>query len=678
MAKNIGKPIEAVMKEINKRFGAGSIRVLTKEELLPIPRISTGSLLFDMEMGGGYPMGRIIELFGSESCLDEDTYISYEIRKKSSGKRVNNKGGTIKRLYERFKDKLSNLDNRGQPAKRENLDFFIKSVNNEEFIISNKVVDVIKTGLKPCFLLETADGQSLISTKDHKYMTPTGFKRLEDLAIGEEVIIHNNTPNKGKKKIEYRPAKCIKYHSKGGIKIVHDSKTGNDYLYHRVQVSRLHYEAFMNQFTYKEYIHILNTESKAIIDTLKTLPDDVHVHHIDEDFTNNSISNLHLIDASAHGKLHMRDRLKNLSYITGVSKIVSITDVGKRETYDIKCQSPYNNYVANKIVVHNSGKTWTALVGATEAIKEGFKIVWIDLEGTLDPTLYKLFGVFTEENFIYCRPASGEEAFNIARELLRSDTLCYIVIDSIPSAILNSDITGDMGDKQVAGNASLVTKAWRNFLQVSNEKAERLNDRASIIIGINQERDAIGVTYGSKDTTPGGRGRKHWASVRIKVRRSGWIEEGAERNKIRIGQEVTVRTEKNKTFPPYRVAFFNIFFPPRSPLIDQLPELIIIGEKRGLIERGGSWFTYREYKFQGINKFIDALRQDKALVEQLAKEVYESCGWHDRFERKYPPKKVKATTEPTETLPVEVIKAKADIKKSPATKTKKVSNKKGK
>jgi|GEM_PF-5166099 len=359
-----GKILKAFKKSVNNKLGR-TIGLAANMKPHDMDRLLTGSLNFDVALGGGVPVGRLTIFRGAESCISGDSFLRYDVVS-MDGEVVNKKGGTIRRLYERFSGELVDAsDMRGKVALRGDVDFYVKSVNHDGCIVRNKVLDVVRTGVKMCYRVEVSTGEFLISTMDHKYMTPDGFSPLGELKVGSKVFVHNNTRKVGRKKATTRNGVCVKYHPIAPVKIVHCSKMGKDYPYRRIQKSRMVYEAFLNGMSFEKYRDFLNTKSKTEIDGLVVLPDHIHVHHEDEDFNNNGIDNLRLIDPSEHGALHIVDRLANLSFVVAESEITKIERVGEFETYDLKCAYPYNNYVANGLVVHNSGKTTQALrVGA--------------------------------------------------------------------------------------------------------------------------------------------------------------------------------------------------------------------------------------------------------------------------------------------------------------------------
>jgi len=351
-----------IVNEINKKKKTTKITTLDLAKSFRLKRFFSGSFGTDYITGGGFAYRRIQLLFGAKSCIDGDSFLWYEIWK--NNKRANSKGGTIRNLYKRFTD----VTKTGRkPMSNDLATYYVKSVDDEGYVVRNEILNVVKTGKKKCFEVSVSSGEQLTSTMEHKYLTPSGYKELKDLKVGDIVYVNRNNRVKGRKKHTSRPAICVKYHPYFPVKIVKDKYKGveKDYPYYRGQQSRIVYEACLNDMTYDQYVSILNTASKEEINKLKFLPVDIHVHHKDENFLNNDISNLELIDPSEHGKLHMLDRLKNLMIIVDEATILSIEPVGERETFDIQCAYPYNNYIANGIVVHNSGKN--ALLNQTTA-----------------------------------------------------------------------------------------------------------------------------------------------------------------------------------------------------------------------------------------------------------------------------------------------------------------------
>jgi recombination protein RecA len=469
-------------ESVNKSLGKNTVMSLSDKPSNDVEVISTGSLGLDIALGvGGLPKGRIIEIYGPESCLDKDSFIPYEIWDKDCVKRVNHKGGSIKRLYERFHNVDVGEAKQGRHLQKKDIKIFVKSVNHENCIVRNEVLDVVRTGRKECYKISTSHGD-IIATADHKFMTPQGFIKLSDLRFGDYVYIHNNTRNRGRKKYAGRPEIYVKYHPKLPVKLV------DKYVYHRGQMSRLTYEAYLNKCSLKEYIKKLNNLSKEEIQNLIFLPDNMHVHHIDENFANNDISNLQLISPSDHGKLHAKDRIANLSYTAVPVTITDIQRIGIRETYDIKCAFPYNNYIADGYVVHNCGKTTLAIHVIVEAQKSGGICAIIDAEHAFDSIYAESLGVDLDRLFIN-QPDFGEQGLEVADKLIGSGAYDVVVIDSVAALVPKAELEGEMGDSKMGLHARLMSQACRKLTSV-------ISKTNTICIFINQLRDKIGVMYG--------------------------------------------------------------------------------------------------------------------------------------------------------------------------------------
>ncbi|MFM6976087.1 MAG: DnaB-like helicase C-terminal domain-containing protein [Sphingobacteriaceae bacterium] len=297
----------------------------------------------------------VYSLLGSPGCLDENTFVPFEVRKKS-GKRQSNKGGTIKRLYERFHGGDIPYIGGERRAKTMNSDYFITSMRDDGYFIKNKIVDVLYSGKKECFKLKTTKGLVIDATADHLFFTTDKYVRLGDLRVGDSVSVHLNTQKIGegrKKQNRYKDI-SVKFHPKSSP---HYTTCNNiTYTYYRIRKNRAVYEAYLNNMSFDDYINVLNTKDPDYIkQNLILIPEGYDIHHLNEIHTDDRIENLIAIDSREHSKHHVRP--ENLMFHSTLDTIVSIESVGIRETYDIKCQTPYHNFVANKFVVHNSGKT---------------------------------------------------------------------------------------------------------------------------------------------------------------------------------------------------------------------------------------------------------------------------------------------------------------------------------
>lgn len=595
--------------QIDKKYGKGTMQHLNDEVVIdPDNAIQTGSIALDTALGiGGYPKGRIIEIYGQESCLDKDTYISYELFEKGSDKSKNHKGGSIQKLYERFHNNFETGVKQGRHLRHTNVDFYVKSINDEHRVIRNKVLDVVKCGVKECFEVEESNGNMITCTEDHKFMTVDGFKSLKDIKLlDDDIYIHNNTKYSNRRKYSNRPEKLVKFHPHLPTKKV------DKYIYHRGSLTTFIYEAFLNNMQLDEYINILNTKTVDEISKLLFVAKGMHIHHKDENFKNNSIDNLDVLDPKTHGYIHAKDRHNNLRFTAVSSKIISINCIGQRETYDIKCMYPYNNYIANKFVVHNSGKTTLCLQAVANAQASGQKCVYIDAEHALDIKYAKDIGCQIDKLTI-CQPDNGEQALEIVKMCAGSNQVGLIIVDSVAALVPQAELEGEIKDSNVAGQARMMSKAMRMITGT-------LNKTGCTVIFINQIRMKIGIMFGSPKTTTGGNALKFYASQRLEIIRTG---NEKEQDKI-VGNKTLVKVVKNKVAPPFKTAEFIIRF---GKGVDKIDELIDLAVEDGVIEKAGAWYKYEGKPIaQGKIAAKAWLKENEEIKEKINKEIFELRG----------------------------------------------------
>lgn len=603
-----------LLKKLNKDHGKGTIGVYSDMPRLDIETISSGSFGLDAALGvGGWARGRIVEIYGSEACLSADTVLSYEIRK-PDGTKVNSKGGTISHLYERFHRLPFTGDGRGKnravPADHE---FFLASVNEEDRIFGNKIIDVVDTGTKDCFRVTTASGETIEATEDHKFYTGTDFVELKELKVGDPVFVHNNTPfttdfiqsSRVSRKDVY-----VKDHPVAGEKLVKDKKTGKEYLYKRLAKSRAVMEAHINGLSYEEYIGRLNDAS---LDGLIFLKREQHVHHINENCMDNSLSNLVIIDSSEHSRQHALERHNNLRFIAVEDSIVSIENVGPKATFDLKMNSPYNNFVADKFVVHNSGKTTLTLHAIAEAQKTGGMAAFIDAEHALDPDYAQNLGV-NMDDLVLTQPDSGEQALDLAEELVSSNVFDIVVIDSVAALTPQAEIDGEMGDHNVGGQARLMSKALRKL-------AGPVHRSKTTLVFINQTRQKIGVMFGNPTITSGGRALPFYASQRVEISRIGNIKKGEEVPGCRTRCKVV----KNKVAPPFRKCEFDIVF---GKGINKTGEILDAATSLDLVDKSGAWYSYNGDKIgQGRDSALDWFVSNPVAFGEIETQVRAHYGF---------------------------------------------------
>lgn len=258
----------------------------------------------------------------------------------------------------------------------------------------------------------------------------------------------------------------------------------------------------------------------------------------------------------------------------------------------------------------SSGKTTLAIHAIAEVQKQGGVAAFIDAEHAFDQFYAKSLGVDTD-NLLISQPDNGEQALEIADNLIRSGAIDLIVIDSVAALTPKAEIEGEMGDSQMGLQARLMSKALRK-LTGSIHKAN------CCTIFINQLREKIGVMFGNPETTTGGNALKFYSSIRIDVRRSSQIKNGEEV----VGNRTRVKIVKNKVAPPFRKAEFDIMY---GKGISKVGEIIDIGVEKDIIKKAGSWFSYGETKLgQGRDAVKELLLDNPELMEELELKIVES------------------------------------------------------
>ncbi len=262
--------------------------------------------------------------------------------------------------------------------------------------------------------------------------------------------------------------------------------------------------------------------------------------------------------------------------------------------------------------VESSGKTTLALHVIAQAQKEGGVAVFIDAEHALDPKYARNLGVDVE-NLYVSQPDYGEQALEIAENLINSGAVDVIVIDSVAALVPKDELEGDMGEAQVGKQARLMSQALRKLKGIVHKSNTAL-------IFINQIREKIGITYGNPETTPGGRALKFFSDMRLEVRRQGDIKEGNEK----IGYRVKVKVVKNKLAPPFQEAEFDMIY---GEGICKLCDLIDVAVAKGVITRSGSWYSYGEQRIgQGKEQAKRFLKENPDLALDIERKIREVAG----------------------------------------------------
>ena len=260
----------------------------------------------------------------------------------------------------------------------------------------------------------------------------------------------------------------------------------------------------------------------------------------------------------------------------------------------------------------SSGKTTLTLHVIAEAQKVGGNAAFIDAEHALDPSYAKKLGVNLDDLLI-SQPDTGEQALEIADTLVRSGAIDVIVVNSVAALVPKAELEGEMGDTHVGLQARLMSQALRKLTaSISRSKC--------MLIFTNQIRSKIGVMFGSPETTTGGNALKFYASVRLDVRRIGAVKDREET----VGNQTRVKVVKNKVAPPFRVVEFDIMY---GEGVSKTGELIDLGAKAGVVEKSGSWFSYKSQRIgQGRENAKQFLRDHPEMAAEIEQTIRAEAG----------------------------------------------------
>ena len=260
----------------------------------------------------------------------------------------------------------------------------------------------------------------------------------------------------------------------------------------------------------------------------------------------------------------------------------------------------------------SSGKTTLTLHVIAEAQKAGGNAAFIDAEHALAPSYAKKLGVNLDDLLI-SQPDTGEQALEIADTLVRSGAIDVIVVDSVAALVPKAELEGEMGDAHVGLQARLMSQALRKLTaSISRSKC--------MLIFTNQIRSKIGVMFGSPETTTGGNALKFYASVRLDVRRIGAVKDRDET----VGNQTRVKVVKNKVSPPFRIVEFDIMY---GEGVSKTGELIDLGAKAGVVEKSGSWFSYKSQRIgQGRENAKQYLRDHPEMAAEIEQTIRKEAG----------------------------------------------------
>lgn len=251
----------------------------------------------------------------------------------------------------------------------------------------------------------------------------------------------------------------------------------------------------------------------------------------------------------------------------------------------------------------SSGKTTIALHAIAEAQKKGGIAAFIDAEHAFDKSYAEKLGIDTE-NLLISQPDNGEQALEIADNLIRSGAIDMLVIDSVAALVPKSEIEGEMGDSVVGLQARLMSQALRKLTGT-------ISKTGCVCIFINQLREKIGVMFGNPETTTGGNALKFYSSIRLDIRRSNQLKDGVDI----MGNRTKVKVVKNKVAPPFKMTEFDILY---GEGISKEGEIVDIGTELGVVKKSGSWYSYGETR---LGQGRDAVKQLLVDNPELAQEL---------------------------------------------------------
>jgi recombination protein RecA len=274
------------------------------------------------------------------------------------------------------------------------------------------------------------------------------------------------------------------------------------------------------------------------------------------------------------------------------------------ETYDIKCYFPYNNFIAEGIVVHNSGKSTICGHAVAECQKKGGVVLYIDGEHAVDKHYFEALGVDTTKMLI-AQPSCGEEGFNIAMDMIETGTIDLIIIDSDSSLIPKKVLDGEVGDSSIGKKALLNSNAYPKLKGA-------LSQHNVCVIVISQYREKIGVMFGNPTTTQGGHALKFYSDVRIEVSKSL-----AKEGDVTYGNVTKVKAIKNKMSPPYRKSEFEIVY---GQGIDKLGELMELINEHEIGRKYGKTMTIDDVKYD-LEEFKVMLMDNKEFYDSIKERI---------------------------------------------------------
>ncbi len=255
----------------------------------------------------------------------------------------------------------------------------------------------------------------------------------------------------------------------------------------------------------------------------------------------------------------------------------------------------------------SSGKTTLALHMIAETQKQGGIAAFIDAEHALDPNYAEKLGVQLENMYV-AQPDNGEQALDIAEQLLKSGGIDIVVVDSVAALTPKAELDGEMGDSHIGLQARLMSQALRKLTAV-------VSKTNSIVVFINQLREKVGIIFGNPEVTTGGKALKFYSSLRLDVRKTDTLKDGSDI----YGSRTKVKVVKNKLAAPFKIAEFDIVY---GEGISKYGCILDLGVQLGLVNKSGAWFSYKDEKIgQGRDKTIEFLKANTDIAEEIEQEI---------------------------------------------------------
>lgn len=547
-----------LVKNINTMYGANAIIKIGEDSITSIPTRSSGSILIDKILGGGYPKGRFIEIIGAEASgkaqpLSEPVLTAHGYDKMGNigiGRQVITPDGNV-----------------------------------------TEVEGVYPQGIQDVYVVDFEDGSYVRATLDHLFTVYEEGSDLEKTLSTKELL---DSPNR----YYVKPTAPFTYNSDMSISMAEKYVNG-------VVRGDLRFDI------YSDYLLVGVEERKALIHSI--LSQIVKINPTKYIVDSEDTKDLLMYLTKSLGK-QISVRCFNTSkfeieFISDKHNKNFIKDIyfDKREECQcIKVAHPSELYVTNYFIpTHN---TTLALSAIAESQKEGEKVAYIDMEHSLNLKYAKDIGVNVEELYL-SQPSHAEEALNIAERLIESGLFAYVVIDSVAALVPKKELEGESGDAVMGLQARLMSQACRKL----TGPASKTNTN---VIFINQLRQKIGIVWGSDIAVPGGNALKYYASQRLHIFKGKNIEDT--KGEV-IGHELRVKVIKNKIAPPFKEATTALIY---GKGFDKAAEILNLAIEKDIVQRAGSWIKYNGDNLgQGFDNVASLINDNPELFEELSNQV---------------------------------------------------------